>query len=115
MAVEETSGGIRLRQNRFLSSGDPTHEEDATIWTIPLNIKVFGTAGEPTKVLMSERELLLPSLDDAFSLNAKTSGLCTLAVWLSTCQLAADLNSIYSPRLLPAFSSCEARCRSRKG
>ena len=32
--ITETSSGITIRQNRFLSSGDASPEEDQTIWYV---------------------------------------------------------------------------------
>lgn len=110
ITVEETSEGIRLRQNRFLSSGDPTPDEDATLWTIPLNIKTVGSASEPRKVLMVSRELLLPSLDAAFSLNAETSGLCgfsslRVALRLKTDPIASTVRVCYPPSILAKLAT----------
>lgn len=39
VTVDEASGQINVRQNRFLSSGDAKPEEDQTTWWVPLGVK----------------------------------------------------------------------------
>ncbi|GAA95801.1 uncharacterized protein L969DRAFT_94837 [Mixia osmundae IAM 14324] len=78
--VEETSTGITVRQNRFLSTGDPTPEEDETIWYVPLMLKTMGASSKPTvdnKAILDKRELSI-KIDNvtnaSFKLNAETAG-----------------------------------------
>ncbi|ORY74296.1 hypothetical protein BCR35DRAFT_281272 [Leucosporidium creatinivorum] len=74
VSVEETAEGLKLRQNRFLSTGDPKPEEDETIWTIPLDLKLVGSDAPVEKILMSTRELVLPLPQGLYKLNSETSG-----------------------------------------
>ncbi|KAK4704663.1 hypothetical protein P7C70_g1541, partial [Phenoliferia sp. Uapishka_3] len=78
VTVGETSDGLLLRQNRFLSTGDPTPEEDETLWTIPLDIRVLNSAAtDSRKILMSTRELFVPlkvTTESIYTLNSETSG-----------------------------------------
>ncbi|KAL8278732.1 hypothetical protein RQP46_008801 [Phenoliferia psychrophenolica] len=78
VTVEESADGLKLRQNRFLSTGDVTPSEDETIWSIPLDIRVLGSATATSlKVLMSTRELTIPLVlapDSIYNLNSETYG-----------------------------------------
>ena len=44
--TEEENDKIHVRQNRFLSSGDVTSNEDQNLWWVPLNIHTQGTGSE---------------------------------------------------------------------
>lgn len=73
VTVHETVDGLQLRQNRFLSSGDPTPEEDSTLWPIPLAIKLLGH--ETQNVLMSTRDLVVPlAPGSVYTVNSETAG-----------------------------------------
>lgn len=56
----EGKKGLRLRQNRFLSKGPPTAEEDQVLWWIPVRAAAGGVAGAEVKQLetfvLAERE-----------------------------------------------------------
>ncbi|KAJ3102561.1 Aminopeptidase 2 mitochondrial [Phlyctochytrium planicorne] len=71
---------LTLRQNRFLSSGDPTPEEDKTIWWIPIGVVTnLNKGGEPSRFIFSEKEgkITFPykeSDSSFFKLNAGVSG-----------------------------------------
>ena len=80
VSVEEKEDSIVVRQNRFLSTGDPTKEEDATLWHVPLALKTVGEKGAETDfgtVLAEEREkeIALPGAKEKlWKLNAETIG-----------------------------------------
>ncbi|KAG8900325.1 Aminopeptidase 2 mitochondrial [Tulasnella sp. 403] len=83
VTVKETPTGIVVRQDRFLATGDPTEDENQTIWQIPLNIKTVdasGTAKVDGSVLLTEREATIP-LDTSrpFKLNTGTNGVYRVA------------------------------------
>ncbi|CAH7667912.1 hypothetical protein BY996DRAFT_4583678 [Phakopsora pachyrhizi] len=80
LTVVEEPQGLRITQNRFLSTGDPKPEEDGTLWFVPLEIKVVDADGH-TKVhhdvLDSERETFVKLRDPQslnYKLNADTCG-----------------------------------------
>lgn len=82
VSVEETQDGLTVRQNRFLSTGDPTPEEDTTVWHVPLELKtiVAGKAEVDHKAVLTTRETTLAIKDVAnaiYKLNAETTGVCT--------------------------------------
>ncbi|GAA5899974.1 hypothetical protein JCM8208_005555 [Rhodotorula glutinis] len=81
ITVEETSQGLKVRQNRFLSTGDATPEEDKTIWQVPLQLVVVDTKTGDKKVhsdiVLTEREMTidLPEVEGkTYKLNAETCG-----------------------------------------
>ena len=74
--VEPTAAGLRLTQNRFLSSGDPSPAEDGALWPIPLNVQAVG-GGKVHRVLMTARtmDLALPdAMTVLYKLNTEMSG-----------------------------------------
>ncbi|KAG8910494.1 Aminopeptidase 2 mitochondrial, partial [Tulasnella sp. 408] len=78
VTVEESSDSITVRQDRFLSTGDPSEKENETLWQIPLNVKTADASGKVStdhSVVLSEREARIP-LDTSkpFKLNAQTTG-----------------------------------------
>ncbi|KEP46132.1 leucyl aminopeptidase [Rhizoctonia solani 123E] len=59
LAVTETADGIHIRQDRFLSTGDVTDEENQTIWQVPLALLTTTSDGKSSTdhtVVLSERE-----------------------------------------------------------
>lgn len=100
LTVEEKENGIRVRQNRFLSTGDPTvrwftllyyplhnadashstkPEEDQTIWHVPLQLRVIDSTGKSSidLTILTEREIniTIPNvLSASFKLNTDTIG-----------------------------------------
>lgn len=86
LTVTESADAIKVRQNRFLATGDVKPEEDETLWYVPLNLKTVGAAGAPIVdaglVLNEVRETTI-SLKDAattaWKLNADTIGVYRVA------------------------------------
>ncbi|KAK4703907.1 hypothetical protein P7C70_g2308, partial [Phenoliferia sp. Uapishka_3] len=80
ITVEETSEGLKVRQNRFLATADPTPEEDEVIWQVPLElltVKKDGKVEVEHSVVLSTRESVIPFDDVAnttYKLNADTCG-----------------------------------------
>lgn len=79
ITVEETEKGIKIRQNRFLSTADATPEEDQTIWQVPLEPLVVEGGKKSIKhgVLLTDREDTLEIQDvknATYKLNAETCG-----------------------------------------
>lgn len=63
-------------------TGDPTPEEDETLWYVPLELKTVDKSGKDStdhKAILESRETTL-KLDDAanttYKLNAETAGVC---------------------------------------
>ncbi|WFC99442.1 Aminopeptidase 2 mitochondrial [Malassezia yamatoensis] len=85
LSVSEDDQKITVRQNRFLSTGDPTSEEDQTLWHVPLAIKKVenGKASvDYALTLEAEREKQIdyPNAKDAvWKLNADTMGVYRVA------------------------------------
>ncbi|KAG8895946.1 Aminopeptidase 2 mitochondrial, partial [Tulasnella sp. 417] len=83
VTVQESNDSISVRQDRFLSTGDPSDEENETIWKIPLNVKTADASGKVStdrSVVLSERQATIP-LDTSkpFKLNAQTTGFYRVA------------------------------------
>ncbi|SNX84196.1 probable AAP1 - alanine/arginine aminopeptidase [Melanopsichium pennsylvanicum] len=86
LTVAEEADGLRITQNRFLSTGDPAPEEDETLWYVPLMLKTIGKDGKVTvdrgAFLKSEREVKIPLenvQDTTYKLNAETIGVYRVA------------------------------------
>ncbi|KZT44121.1 leucyl aminopeptidase [Sistotremastrum suecicum HHB10207 ss-3] len=78
LTVTETPEGITVRQDRFLSDGSPTLEENATIWQVPLAVLSADASGKASlnrTALLTERETSL-KLDTSkpFKLNGGNVG-----------------------------------------
>ncbi|EPQ29163.1 uncharacterized protein PFL1_03450 [Pseudozyma flocculosa PF-1] len=86
LSVTEEGDSLKIKQNRFLSTGDPSADEDQTLWYVPLMLKKVGADGKVTTdrelYLKSEREVTVP-LQDAqnanYKLNAETVGVYRVA------------------------------------
>lgn len=82
ISVEEVDGGksIKVRQDRFLNTGDVKDEENKTLWYVPLELKTAGKDGKVQiehKAILSEREKTFDLKGaDVFKLNAETVGVC---------------------------------------
>ncbi|KAJ1310324.1 hypothetical protein OPQ81_007063 [Rhizoctonia solani] len=78
LTVTETADGIRIRQDRFLSTGDATDAENQTIWHIPLSLLTTGADGKATvdhSIVLSERETEIKvDTSKPWKLNAGTVG-----------------------------------------
>jgi aminopeptidase 2 len=63
-------------------TGDPTPEEDETLWYVPLELKIVDKSGKATtdhKAILESRQttLKLDAVAHAtYKLNAETSGVC---------------------------------------
>ncbi|KAH7342157.1 peptidase family M1-domain-containing protein [Rhizoctonia solani] len=59
LTVTETSDGIHIRQDRFLSTGDVNDEENQTIWQVPLALLSTSSEGKTSTnhaAVLSQRE-----------------------------------------------------------
>lgn len=77
--TEKENGDIVLRQDRFLSTGDLTEEENQTVWWIPLRISSGPgnedfVAGAPK--ILDTKEITIPGLakEEFFKLNKDQTG-----------------------------------------
>lgn len=83
LTVTETTSGIHIRQDRFLSMGDVTDAENTTIWNVPLFLLSTSAEGPPVvnkSILLSAREMEV-ELDTSkpWKLNAGTFGVFRVA------------------------------------
>lgn len=74
VTVAEEPGQIGLRQTRFLSTGDVKHEEDETLWWIPLYLKQTKTSGASMEALTSKEETVRNVDEIFYKLNADLNG-----------------------------------------
>ncbi|CAG7846066.1 Aminopeptidase 2; Flags: Precursor [Serendipita indica DSM 11827] len=77
LTVTETSEGIKVRQDRYLETGDVKEDENQTLWKIPLNLLTVDESGKPVikRDLMTEREQTYQiDTSKPYKLNAGTSG-----------------------------------------
>jgi aminopeptidase 2 len=87
ITVEEFDNGrkLKVRQNRFLTTGDVLPEEDETLWLVPLALKTVTPTGEVFtnhEAILREREAIFDIGDGharAFKLNAETVGVYRVA------------------------------------
>lgn len=108
LTIEETDDGLKIRQNRFLSTGDIKPEEDETLWYIPLELKTVdngkdGVSNTDHSHSFETRETFVP-LPNAktanYKLNAETVGLYRTmypaARWTQLGDEAGKINSAFS-------------------
>lgn len=85
LTVTEGTDSIHVRQNRFLSTGDPAPEEDETLWQVPLALKTVQDGKATTDMnamLPGVRETDIPVPDaknSVWKLNAETIGVYRVA------------------------------------
>ncbi|KAK0538067.1 Aminopeptidase 2 mitochondrial [Tilletia horrida] len=86
ITVSEHTNRIKVRQNRFLLTGDVTPEEDETLWYVPLAMRTAQEDGsvktDQSVVLDMKRELELPMPDaktKVWKFNADTIGVYRVA------------------------------------
>lgn len=71
------NGDVKFTQNRFLSAGDSTEEENQTLWSIPLQISTGSEESELKTYTLNERELVVPQLATKapfFKINKDSTG-----------------------------------------
>ncbi|MCJ1268639.1 hypothetical protein MMC22_008527 [Lobaria immixta] len=75
LTVAEEPGQIRVRQSRFLSTGDVKTDEDETIWWIPLGLKIDPPSTGVTSEALTVREEAIQGVNEKFyKLNADQFG-----------------------------------------
>ncbi|CAD6910574.1 unnamed protein product [Tilletia controversa] len=87
ITVTEEADAIKIRQNRFLATGDVKPEEDETLWYVPLALRTIdGASGkvetDNKAVLDTEREIRIPLKgveERSWKLNADTVGVYRVA------------------------------------
>lgn len=83
ITVEEHEGILKVRQNRFLATGDVQPEEDQKLWYVPLELKIVGKDGTTSidhSAVLHEREASFDVTGaQAFKLNAETVGVYRVA------------------------------------
>lgn len=104
LTVEETAHGIKVRQDRFLDTGDVKDEENKTIWQIPLQLRSTDASGKSSidsALILREREAEF-ALDTSkpFKLNANTNGVYRVAYsperWVKLAAEAARPGSVFT-------------------
>lgn len=66
VTIAEEPGQLGVKQNRFLSSGDVTLEEDQTIWWVPLNFKTGPNATDVQRDALTTKEYTYRDIDTSF-------------------------------------------------
>ncbi|KAG9033193.1 Aminopeptidase 2 mitochondrial [Tulasnella sp. JGI-2019a] len=83
VTVKENEASITVRQDRFLSTGDPSEQDNQTIWHIPLSIKTVDGDGKVSvdrAVVLTEREATIKvDTSKPFKLNSGTTGVYRVA------------------------------------
>lgn len=75
LTIAEGSEEIKVKQSRYLSTGDVKPEDDETVWWVPLNLQ--GKLGEKgaVKVRLDEKECSVDNIDGSFyKINTDTAG-----------------------------------------
>lgn len=75
LTVSESDKGIKVRQDRFLSTGKPTAEENETEWHVPLFIREGDKVDRSVALNKREAEFPLSDVSNSnWKLNAETAG-----------------------------------------
>ncbi|GJJ09825.1 hypothetical protein Clacol_004049 [Clathrus columnatus] len=98
LTVEETDDGIRIRQDRYLSTGVAEEEDNQTIWQIPLNILTVNPNGEASV----DRQALLPTRETVYQLDIKQ-------LWMLNQGATGFYRVLYPPRHLVKLGEEAAR------
>lgn len=79
ITATDSGSSIHVHQNRFLSTGDPSPEEDQMLWHVPLALKVPGAVNK-TLVLPGIRAMNVDNMNASiWKLNADTMGVYRVA------------------------------------
>lgn len=73
LTVTEESGQIRIKQQRFLSTGDVKAEEDTTTWWVPLAFET-GAKGAQSLALTTKEDTVRGVDDDFYVFNKNAPG-----------------------------------------
>jgi aminopeptidase N len=75
LAVTEEPGQIRIKQSRYLSTGDVKAEDDTTSWWIPLGVQGQSGTKDIAPIALVKKEDIVKDVDDSFyKLNADNYG-----------------------------------------
>jgi aminopeptidase N len=75
LTVAEELGQIRIRQTRYLSTGDLKAEDDETVWWIPLGLKGKAGIRAVTSASLTAKEDTVRGMEDAFyKINVDNTG-----------------------------------------
>jgi aminopeptidase N len=75
VSVSEESSEIRLKQSRYLSTGDVKPEDDTTSWWIPLGFRGKARVKEIAPISLTAREDTVKDIDSSFyKLNTDNTG-----------------------------------------
>ena len=79
--TEEKHGEVRIRQSKFLSTGDLTPEDDSTVWWVPLSLRggVTTTVSskqneQSNKMCLTEKEMTIAVTGEPLVLNSGATG-----------------------------------------
>ena len=80
--MTEDTKGIRVRQDRFLSTGPSQPKDNETIWTVPLSLLTISDRGEvqidKNAVLDVREKTISLDVNTPWKLNAGTVTFCML-------------------------------------
>jgi aminopeptidase N len=75
LTVAKEPGQIRIKQSRYLSTGDVKPEDDQTLWWIPLGLKGKVDLEERTAMSLAVKEDTIRGINDAFyKINTSNTG-----------------------------------------
>ncbi len=75
LKISEGQGEITVKQERFLSTGDGTPEDDTTVWWVPLALTGrVGTQGIESLALTQKTETISNVSDDFYLVNSNATG-----------------------------------------
>ena len=73
--VEESTGSIKVTQNRYLATGDVKPEEDKVLYPVFLGLKTSSGIDESLVLDERSKEIKLPTSDDFFKINGDQAGI----------------------------------------
>lgn len=75
LTVAKEPGQVRIKQSRYLSTGDVKPEDDETLWWIPLGLKVEVDLEQRTAMSLAVKEDTIPGINDTFyKINTSNTG-----------------------------------------
>lgn len=75
VTIGEEPGQIGIKQNRYLSTGDVTNEDDRTTWWVPLRLQGKVGSKDIAPLELTKKEDIVRDVDDSFyKINKDTTG-----------------------------------------
>jgi aminopeptidase N len=88
LTVSEEPGQIRIKQTRYLSTGDVKLDEDSTTWWLGLGLEGKSSTTDVTPIAFTKKVDVIRGVDDSFYKINKDNTVCIFSpfprIWMSS-------------------------------